>query len=215
MQSNLHSLKEEDKQSVLKILLAQKDALQVPGTLVRTKLILTTTLHYLNMEEDITALETQEELSSLIDAVVLNLNSESTTHEHAPIKDEKSINEGVPILSHHEENKEIASKKEAANIAKTIKIAKEIAYTHHEKWDGTGYPQGLKGDAIPLSGRLMALADVYDALISRRIYKDKIPHDEAVNIIMQGRGSHFDPDILDAFIELQSDFKAISIQFLD
>ena len=96
-----------------------------------------------------------------------------------------------------------------------LKIAKEIAYTHHEKWDGTGYPQGLKGDAIPLSGRLMALADVYDALISRRIYKDKIPHDEAVNIIMQGRGSHFDPDILDAFIELQSDFKAISIQFLD
>ena len=96
-----------------------------------------------------------------------------------------------------------------------LKIAKEIAYTHHEKWDGTGYPQGLKEDAIPLSGRLMALADVYDALICRRIYKEKIPHDDAVNIIKQGRGSHFDPDILDAFLELQSDFKAISVQFLD
>ena len=96
-----------------------------------------------------------------------------------------------------------------------LKIAKEIAYTHHEKWDGKGYPQGLKEDAIPLSGRLMALADVYDALINRRVYKDKIPHDEAVNIILQGRGSHFDPDIIDAFMELRSDFQAIATQFLD
>jgi len=96
-----------------------------------------------------------------------------------------------------------------------LKIAKEIAYTHHEKWDGTGYPQGLKEDAIPLSGRLMAVADVYDALISRRIYKEQMAHTEAFNIMIQGRGSHFDPDILDAFVELEADFKMISMQFTD
>lgn len=94
-----------------------------------------------------------------------------------------------------------------------LKTAKEIAYTHHEKWDGTGYPQGLKGEAIPISGRLMAVADVYDALINRRIYKDKIPHAEAVRIMLEGRGSHFDPDMIDAFMEIQADFQAIAMKF--
>lgn len=96
-----------------------------------------------------------------------------------------------------------------------LKVAKEIAYAHHEKWDGTGYPQGLKGETIPLSARLMAVADVYDALISRRIYKEKMPHEQACEIMTQGRGNHFDPEILDAFIELQTDFQLISLQFLD
>jgi len=94
-----------------------------------------------------------------------------------------------------------------------LKIAKEIAYTHHEKWDGTGYPQGLQAEKIPISGRLMAVADVYDALINRRVYKEKIPHLEAVSIMREGRGTHFDPDIIDAFMELQPEFQAIAMQF--
>ncbi|MBF4247501.1 HD domain-containing protein, partial [Vibrio anguillarum] len=76
-------------------------------------------------------------------------------------------------------------------------MAKEIAHGHHEKWDGSGYPNGLQGDAIPLSARLMAVADVYDALICRRIYKEPMPHADAKGIILDGRGSHFDPEVID------------------
>lgn len=81
-----------------------------------------------------------------------------------------------------------------------LSIAKEIAHYHHEKWDGNGYPEGLKGDAIPVSARLMALADVFDALICRRVYKPPMPYAQARALIEEGRGSHFDPDVVDAFI---------------
>ena len=93
--------------------------------------------------------------------------------------------------------------------------AKEIAYSHQEKWDGSGYPEALAGDAIPISARIMAVADVYDALISRRPYKNPFPHDKAVEMIIEGRGSHFDPDMVDAFVELQDEFYAISQRYAD
>jgi putative two-component system response regulator len=96
-----------------------------------------------------------------------------------------------------------------------LSMAKEIAYAHQEKWDGSGYPLGLSGDDIPVSARLMAVADVYDALISRRVYKDGMPHERAVAIISDGAGSHFDPDIVEAFLVLADDFKVIADQFSD
>ncbi|MBP8285464.1 MAG: two-component system response regulator, partial [Rhodoferax sp.] len=96
-----------------------------------------------------------------------------------------------------------------------LKYAKEIAYGHQEKWDGSGYPQGLAGDAIPISARLMAVADVYDALISRRVYKEGMPHAKAVGIIVEGRGSHFDPDIVDAFVLLADQFHAVAQRYAD
>jgi putative two-component system response regulator len=96
-----------------------------------------------------------------------------------------------------------------------LTYAKEIAYSHQEKWDGSGYPEGLVGDAIPVSARIMAVADVYDALISRRPYKNPFPHDKAVQMIIEGRGSHFDPDMVDAFVELQDEFYAISQRYAD
>jgi putative two-component system response regulator len=96
-----------------------------------------------------------------------------------------------------------------------LAMAKEIAYGHQEKWDGSGYPQGLAREDIPLSARLMAVADVYDALISRRVYKDGMPHEKAVQIMLDGRGQHFDPDMIDAFLELQDDFRAIARRFHD
>ncbi len=96
-----------------------------------------------------------------------------------------------------------------------LRTAKEIALSHQEKWDGSGYPEGLAGDAIPISARLMALADVYDALISRRVYKQGMPHDKAVAIIVAGRGSHFDPDIVDAYLGIQDEFEAIAARFVD
>ncbi len=96
-----------------------------------------------------------------------------------------------------------------------LSCAKEIALSHHEKWDGTGYPDRLSGTTIPLSARLMAVADVYDALISRRVYKDAIPHEEAVKIILDGKGSHFDPALVDAFDILQDEFATIASRYKD
>ena len=99
--------------------------------------------------------------------------------------------------------------------AALLQTLKEMAFSHHEKWDGSGYPQGLSGDEIPLSARLMAIADVYDALISDRVYKAGVPHDQAVGIIFQGRASHFDPDMVDTFIEIQDEFQAIARRHAD
>ncbi len=96
-----------------------------------------------------------------------------------------------------------------------LTLAKEIAYSHQEKWNGSGYPLGLKGDDIPLSARLMAVADVYDALISRRVYKDPMSHDRAVVIMVEGRCSHFDPDVLDAFLDIQDEIRAIARDLSD
>ena len=96
-----------------------------------------------------------------------------------------------------------------------LDIAKEIVYSHHEKWDGSGYPQGLAGNDIPISARLMAVADVYDALICRRIYKKAAPHAQAMQIIMDGRGTHFDPDMIDAFCAIAPEFQAIAERFID
>jgi putative two-component system response regulator len=96
-----------------------------------------------------------------------------------------------------------------------LETAMEIAHSHQEKWDGSGYPQGLVGDAIPLSARLMAVADVYDALISRRVYKSAIPHAQARAIIAAGRGQHFDPDIVDAFLSMESEFQEIALRYAD
>ena len=96
-----------------------------------------------------------------------------------------------------------------------LACAKEIALRHQEKWDGSGYPGQLAGNAIPISARLMAVADVYDALTSRRVYKDAIPHEQAVVIIIEGRGHHFDPDVVDAFADVADKFKAIADRYSD
>jgi putative two-component system response regulator len=96
-----------------------------------------------------------------------------------------------------------------------IKYAIEIAFTHHEKWNGTGYPRGIKGEAIPISGRIMALADVYDALISKRVYKPAFTHEAARKIIIEGRGKQFDPILVEAFLELENEFITIAEQYID
>jgi putative two-component system response regulator len=96
-----------------------------------------------------------------------------------------------------------------------LQYAKEIAYSHQEKWDGSGYPEGLSGDDIPISARLMAVADVYDALISRRVYKQPMPHNDAVKIMLEGRGQHFDPDMIDAFMACHDKFRMIGERYAD
>ncbi|BCL73562.1 response regulator [Vibrio nigripulchritudo] len=109
----------------------------------------------------------------------------------------------------------IKAEEHSSNPNAIIDTAKEIAYCHHEKWDGTGYPQKLCGEQIPLSARLMAVADVYDALISKRIYKDAMPHDKAKEIILEGREQHFDPDVVDAFIACEKLFIEIARRYSD
>lgn len=96
-----------------------------------------------------------------------------------------------------------------------LRLAQTISVSHHEKWDGTGYPNGLSGNAIPLAGRLMAVADVYDALISKRVYKAAFSHDKAMEIIREGKSKHFDPDIIDALDAIEDEFIAIAKKYSD
>ncbi|MDQ5916782.1 MAG: cyclic di-GMP phosphodiesterase [Pseudomonadota bacterium] len=107
------------------------------------------------------------------------------------------------------------AEQDAEETVEFLAIAKEIAHYHHEKWDGSGYPNGLAGDAIPIAARLMALADVFDALICRRVYKPPMPIEQARSIIVEGRGLHFDPDIVDAFVLNFATFAEIARRYSD
>ncbi len=96
-----------------------------------------------------------------------------------------------------------------------LKAATIVAYQHHEKWDGTGYPRGLKGDNIHIFGRLTAIADVFDALICRRVYKDPWPIDKIIAMFKEGSGKDFDPDVVDAFLKAKDEMVDVSIRFDD
>ena len=96
-----------------------------------------------------------------------------------------------------------------------LKMGKEIAYNHHEKWDGSGYPTGIEGEDIPLAARIVALADVYDALTTERFYKRAYPHEQACQIIVDLKATHFDPEIVDVFQRLEDEFDQIRRQLLD
>ena len=96
-----------------------------------------------------------------------------------------------------------------------LALAKELTQSHHERWNGKGYPKGLSENQIPLSARLVALADVYDALISNKIYRQGMSYEAAVGVIFGERGQHFDPDVVDAFMELTLEFEAVAKRFAD
>jgi|GEM_PF-2020763 len=132
-------------------------------------------------------------------------------------KPDKLTFEEFEIMKHHsiiggDSIKTVELKTEERSF---LTLAKEIAYLHHEKWDGSGYPNGIKREEIPLSARITALADVYDALTSDRCYKKSFSHEEAKTIIAESRGSHFDPDIVDAFLEVEEEFREIKKQMQD
>jgi response regulator RpfG family c-di-GMP phosphodiesterase len=88
-------------------------------------------------------------------------------------------------------------------------MAKEIVYTHHERWDGTGYPEGLRGSQIPIPGRIMAIVDVYDAAVTRTLYRPKLSHDTAVDFIIAGTGTQFDPDVVEGFIRVAPSLRKV------
>ena len=105
-----------------------------------------------------------------------------------------------PVLGRDVIDRAQAAMGDTHDVDGVLELAKEIVYTHHEKWDGTGYPQGLKGREIPLAGRLMAVVDVYDATVTKRRYHSAMSHDHAMKVIVEGRGTHFDPAVVDAFV---------------
>lgn len=138
--------------------------------------------------------------------------------DHILRKPGKLTKEEFAIMKTHAElggNAIAVAENEVNNRSHFLRIARQIAVGHHEKWDGSGYPYGLRGDDIPIPARLMALADVYDAMSSRRVYKDAMHHDEVVATIIEAKGQHFDPDIVDAFVEIQNKFKEIAAEFRD
>jgi putative two-component system response regulator len=107
------------------------------------------------------------------------------------------------------------AERDAHHAIPFLAYAKQIAHHHHERWDGSGYPDGLAGDDIPLAARLMALADVFDALVSRRVYKQETSHEAARDIIVAERGRHFDPDVVDAFVANFDRFVDVFTRFAD
>ncbi len=133
------------------------------------------------------------------------------------LKPGKLTDQEFEIMKTHSEIGSEALKVAEAELGSNdfLRLAREISLSHHEKWDGSGYPGGLKGEAIPISGRLMAVADVYDALISKRVYKPAFPHEKAMEIIFEGRGKHFDPDVIDALKARVDDFREIASTYTD
>jgi putative two-component system response regulator len=99
--------------------------------------------------------------------------------------------------------------------AEFIRLGETIAQCHHEKWDGSGYPNSLKGAEIPIAGRITAIAGVFDALTSKRPYKEAFSVEKSLAIIREGRGSHFDPDVVDAFFAIQDEILTIKKQYGD
>ncbi len=131
------------------------------------------------------------------------------------LKPSKLTHEEFEIMKQHVEFGVNALKIEIkdSQLPSFVKIAMECICGHHEKFDGTGYPQGISGEDIPLPGRLMAIADVYDALISKRVYKEAFRHEVALEYIKENSGKHFDPEIVDAFIEIEEHIREIVIKF--
>jgi putative two-component system response regulator len=99
--------------------------------------------------------------------------------------------------------------------ADIIRLAEVVAFSHHEKWDGSGYPRGLAGEGIPIEGRIVAIGDVFDALTTRRPYKPAFPNEKSFAILREGRGRHFDPQVVDAFFAVQAEILAIKERFQD
>lgn len=131
---------------------------------------------------------------------ILNKPAKLTDDEFNEMKTHTSF--GVEVIERIQKN---------AAESVFLEHAKIFAGTHHEKWDGSGYPDGLAGEQIPLQGRLMAIADVYDALISERPYKKPFSHKDAVEIISNGRGTHFDPVLVDVFVKYEKKFEEVSL----
>lgn len=187
--------------------------------IVRTRQYVRLLAHYLSVHPRFSEVLTQDEIDQLYKSAPLHDIGKIGVADRILLKPGKLTPEEFEEMKKHTlyGRDAIARAEQAQGALRNsfLRLAREIAYTHHEKWDGSGYPQGLAGESIPISGRLMALADVYDALVSKRVYKEALPHDLAVEIITSERGRHFDPAVVDAFLDLQEAFWNIARTICD
>jgi putative two-component system response regulator len=134
------------------------------------------------------------------------------TPDHVLLKPGKFTPEEFNVIAQHAE---IGYRILAGSDAELLKVAAIIAWTHHERWDGSGYPRGLKGEGIPIEGRIAAIADAFDALTTERVYKPAFELDHAVDLMLKHRGEHYDPDLLDVFLASMEDVKKIHERYAD
>ena len=156
---------------------------------------------------------TDQNIQALVKSAPLHDIGKVGIPDHILLKPGKLTAEEFAIMKTHSRLGRDAidqAERDADRPVEFLRLAKDIAHYHHEQWAGAGYPEGLAGEAIPIAARLMALADVFDALIARRIYKPPFPFEKAVGIIREERGRHFDPAIVDAFLALLNEFEAIA-----
>ncbi|BCA53316.1 Response regulator with HD-GYP domain [Nitrospira sp. KM1] len=134
------------------------------------------------------------------------------TPDHVLLKPGKFTQEELNVMAQHVE---IGYRILSGSDAELLKVAATIALTHHERWDGSGYPRGLKGEEIPIEGRIVAIADAFDALTTARVYKPAFSFDHAVDLMIKHRGEHFDPELLDVFLASISDIKRVYEEYAD
>ncbi len=187
------------------------------GHIQRTKYYIQLLANHLKSHPKFSAFLTKENIQSLHKSAPLHDIGKVGVPDHILLKPGRlSEREFEEMKKHTIYGRDTISKAEKKLGNKSfLHIALEIAESHQEKWDGSGYPNGWSGEDIPISGRLMAVADVYDALISKRVYKAPFSHSKAVAIIQEGRGQHFDPDIVDAFLQISEEFRRIALEHAD
>ena len=185
--------------------------------IIRTQEYVKALAEHMSQSEKHAPLLTPEYIELLYKSAPLHDVGKVGVPDNVLLKPGKLTDEEFAIMKKHPE---IGA--EALSIAESqlgscsfLRVAKEISLTHHEKWNGQGYPNQLAGEDIPLSGRLMTLADVYDALISKRVYKPAFSHEKAKGIIIEGKGQHFDPDVVEAFLAVEQQFVEIAATHKD
>ncbi|KHT46387.1 HD-GYP domain-containing protein [Vibrio sinaloensis] len=183
--------------------------------ILRTQEYIRALANYLSQFEHHKALLTPSYIELLYKSAPLHDVGKVGIPDSILLKPGKLTDEEFEIMKDHPEigAKALSMAEKQLGSNSFLQLAKEISLTHHEKWDGSGYPNQLVGQDIPLSGRLMALADVYDALISERVYKKAFSHDKAKSIILEGKGRHFDPELVDAFLAIENEFVAIADKY--
>ncbi|MEW5908399.1 MAG: CHASE2 domain-containing protein [Thermodesulfobacteriota bacterium] len=187
------------------------------GHIKRTQHYVRAFAEYLSKQPEYKKRLDRDEIDLLFQSAPLHDLGKVGVPDYVLLKPDRLTEEEFAVMKRHTTyaNDIITSAEHRLGNSSFLRVARELAYTHQEKWDGSGYPQGLKGEEIPLAGRIMAIADVYDALISRRPYKDKMPHEAAVAIIIKGSGTHFDPKLVEAFLQMSDEFKKIASRFID
>ena len=220
MLDSLESSKEEVKTTrdvaiISLSALAESRDNETGAHILRTQEYIRALANHLSQFDHHKALLTPEYIELLYKSAPLHDVCKVGIPDNILLKPGKLTDEEFEIMKGHPEigAKALSMAEKQLGSNSFLQLAKEIALTHHEKWNGTGYPNQLVGDEIPLSGRLMALADVYDALISERVYKKAFSHEKAKSIILEGNGTHFDPELVDAFVAIEDQFVAIADKY--